>query len=450
MCGIVSSVGQPDTRYVKSGELNIGYQVVGERQRDLVFVPGALSNIDLLWTQPASERFFRRLAAFSRLILYDKRGQGVSDPPSGVPTLEEDMDDLRAVLDAAGSEQAALFGYSEGGAMSALFAATYPARVTALILFGSFASGTLWTQRLEELGWPTLSTIAKLGEHWGEGRSLELFAPSVASEERVRRFAAFERAAARPAEVRARWENTQRIDATPVLETLHVPTLVLQRADERMVPTLVARAMADAIPGARYVELPGVDHIPWVGDARAVLAEVEEFLTGGRHMGESDRALATVMFTDIVGSTRQDAELGDARWRELVQAHDQLLRDRLETYRGREIKTLGDGFLATFDGPARAIRCARSITREVKTLGIEVRAGLHTGECELINHDVGGMAVNIGARICTNAAAGEVLVSRTVKDLVVGSRIEFADRGVHKLKGVPGRWRLYAVTDAPE
>lgn len=436
----------PETRYVKSGELNIGYQVVGDGPLDLVFVPGLLSNIDALWTQPASELFLRRLAGFSRLILYDKRGQGISDPPEGVPTLEQDMEDLTAVLDAARSERAALLGYSEGGQMSALFAATYPGRVSALILLHSFASGRLLTETFDELGWPTLSKIAELEQHWGEGLSLELFAPSIVNEDRIRRFGIFERAVGSPSEIRARWETILRSDVTPVLETLRVPTLVLHRVGDQAVPAVVARAMADAIPGARWVEMPGVDHIPWVGDAERVLAEVEEFLTGTRHTGRTDRALATVMFTDIVDSTRHDAELGDLRWRELLEAHDQLVRERLDTYRGREVKTTGDGFLATFDGPARAIHCARSIARQVRALGIEVRVGLHTGECEIIDHDIGGMAVNIGARICAVASAREVLVSRTVKDLVVGSGIEFVDRGTHQLKGVPGPWELFAAT----
>lgn len=438
-------MGAPSTRYVKSGGLHIAFQVVGEGPSDLVFVPGALSNIDTIWMQPASERFFRRLAAFSRLILYDKRGQGVSDPPPRVPTLEEDMADLRAVLDAAGSQQAALFGYSEAGPMCALFAATFPERVTGLVLIGSFASGGLLVETIERMGLPTLGQIAEIGEHWGEGRSLEVFAPSVVSEERMRRFGLFERAAGSPSEVRARWEMTLRVDATPVLAALRVPTLVLHRVDERLVPAVVARAMADAIPGARYVEVPGADHIPWVGDAESVLCEVEEFLTGARDPGHGERALATVVFTDIVGSTQRAAALGDAAWRALLGAHDQLVREHLDSYRGHEVKTLGDGFLATFDGPARAIHCARAIARQVATLGIDVRVGVHTGECELIDGDVGGMAVSIGARICALAGPGEVLVSRTVKDLVVGSGIDFEDRGTHQLKGVPGVWQLFAV-----
>jgi class 3 adenylate cyclase len=440
---------QPETRYAKSGELDIGYQVLGESPLDLVFVPGLMSHIDLIWSFPAAGRFFRRLASFSRLILYDKRGQGVSDPPpSRVPTLEDDMQDLTAVLDEVGSHRAALFGYSEGGPMSALFAATYPERVTALILFGSFARGPDLIERAEE-GWRSrLEQMEEFVEHWGEGRSLEIFAPSIVTDDRVRRFAAFERAVGSPGVVRARRQTVMGLDVTPVLETLQAPTLVLHRADERVAPSIFAREMAERIPRARYLEVPGVDHIPWVGDVEQILDEAEEFLTGTRHAAEVHRVLATVMFTDIVDSTRRAAELGDSRWRAVMESHDHLVRELVERYRGRAVKTIGDGFLVTFDGPARAIHCARSIVREVRALGVDVRAGLHTGECKLIDHDVEGIAVNIGARISALAAGGEVLVSSTVKDLVVGSGIHFGDRGRHELKGVPGEWHLFAVTES--
>jgi pimeloyl-ACP methyl ester carboxylesterase len=441
----VAMLDQPETRYAKSGGLKIGYQVAGEGPLDLVFVPGLLSHIDLVWSFPAAVRFFRRLTSFSRLIIYDKRGQGVSDPPAGIPTLEQDMEDLLAVLAAAGAERAALFGYSEGGPMSSLFAATHPDRVTALILFGAVARGADLIERAEELGWDAHDRTMGMLEHWGEGRGLEVFAPSIVTEDRIRRFGAFERAVASPTVLRARWETAVGLDVTPVLETLQVPTLVLHRADERAVPAILAREMADAIPGAHYVEVPGIDHIPWVADAEQILDEVEEFLTGARHATEADRVLATVMFTDIVDSTRRAAELGDSRWRALVESHDQLVRDELDRYRGREIKTMGDGFLVTFDGPARGIRCARAITQQLPALGVDVRAGLHTGECMVMGDDVGGMAVNIGARVGGLADRGEVLVSSTVKDLVVGSGIDFEDRGLHELKGVPGHWHLFAV-----
>jgi len=434
---------QPETKYTSSGGLNIGYQVIGDGPLDLVFVPGLLSQIDLIWTLPAAAHFFERLASFARVILYDKRGQGVSDPLDGVPTLEQDMEDLMAVLDAAGSQSAALLGYSEGGPMSALCAATHPGRVSALILCGTFASG--WSAWSAPGAPERLALVTDMLDNWGKGRGLEVFAPSLTAAGHAGRFGAFERAVGSPAMVRARFQMISGIDVTPVLETLTTPTLVLHRAGDRAVPRELAREMAQAIPGARYVELPGDDHIPWVGDAEPTLDAVEEFLTGARHTAEVNRVLATVMFTDIVDSTQRASELGDRRWRSLVESHDEIVRERLDSYRGREIKTMGDGFLVTFDGPARGIRCARSIADDVQTLGLQVRAGLHTGECELIGEDVGGMAVNIGARVGGLAAGGEVLVSRTVKDLVVGSGIEFEDRGAHELKGVPGEWELFAV-----
>src|SRR4051794_14793884 len=349
---------QPQTRYAQSGDLNLGYQVLGDGPIDLVFVPGLISHIDLMWTFPASLRFFRGLGGFARVIVYDKHGQGVSDPPDSVPTLDDDMEDLRAVLDAAGSERAALFGYSEGGPMSALFAATHPERVLSLILFGSFSRGL----EFDDWGDPELTKRSReLVSRWGDGSSLELFAPSIATESRKRQFAAFERAVGSPRMVRARFETASHLDVTPALESLSVPTLVLHRADEHAVPAVVGREIAEAIADSRYVEVPGEDHIPWVGDGDRVLAEVEEFLTGARHAAEVDRVLATVLFTDIVDSTTRAAELGDRRWRGLMDSHDQLVRERVAAYRGREIKTMGDGFLITFDGPARAIHCARSI-----------------------------------------------------------------------------------------
>jgi pimeloyl-ACP methyl ester carboxylesterase len=433
----------PETRYTSNGGVQIGYQVLGDGPFDLVFVPGLLSQIDLLWTLPAAARFFTRLASFARVIIYDKRGQGVSDPLEGVVTLEQDMEDLMAVLDAAGSSRTALVGYSEGGPMSALAAATHPDRVSALILCGTFASGR------KVAGATDSRRLAQLGamlDDWGRGKGLEIFAPSLKDEHHARRFGAFERSVGSPAMIRARMATTMLIDVTPVLKTLTAPTLVLHRLDDLAVPREAAREMAAAIPGARYVDLPGNDHIPWVGDAESTLDAIEQFLTGARQPRKSSRVLATVMFTDIVDSTRRVAQIGDRRWRDLVESHDEIVRDRLSDYRGQEVKTMGDGFLVTFDGPARGIRCARSIVEGVHGCGLEVRAGLHTGECELIGDDVGGIAVNIGARVGGLAAGGEVLVSRTVKDLVVGSEIEFEDRGTHELKGVPGRWELFAVT----
>jgi pimeloyl-ACP methyl ester carboxylesterase len=436
---------QPETRYATSHGLNIGYQVVGEGPLDIVFVPGLLSQIDLVWTLPAAVRFFSRLASFARVILYDKRGQGVSDPLEGELTLEQDMEDLVAVLDAVGSERAALIGYSEGGPMSALMAATHPARVSALILCGTFASGSAMLSG--PLGAERLRLVDDMLEHWGQGRGLELFAPSISGEGYARRFGAFERAVGSPAMVAARFRVVTGIDVTPVLETLRVPTLVLHRHGDRVAGGELAREMAQAIPDGRYVELAGDDHIPWVGDAEPLLDAIEQFLTGTRQPAEPNRVLATVLFTDIVDSTKRASELGDRRWQALMRSHDEVVRERVGAFRGHEIKTMGDGFLMTFDGPARGIRCARAIVEDVEPIGMRVRAGLHTGECELIGEDVGGLAVNIGARVGGLAAGGEVLVSRTVKDLVVGSGIEFEERGAYELKGVPGTWELFAVTD---
>jgi len=436
----------PQTRYAKSGEVNIAYQVVGDGPFDLVFVPGFIPHLDLQWADPRIARFLEKLASFSRLIMFDKRGTGLSDPVAGPAPLEDRMDDVRAVMDAAGSERAALFGLSEGGAMSILFAATYPERTRALLLCGTFPNGTAdpddnpGGQRWVDV----VQSVRAATDHWGEGRTLAHMAPSADSElDRIGR-GIFERSAASPQMARTLIDMVLETDVRDLLPTLRVPTLVLHRAEE-FVPVECARYTAERIPGARLVVLPGMDHIPFYGDADGYAEEIEEFLTGARQAPVSDRILTTVMFTDIVGSTERAAALGDARWRELVGRHDELMRAELERQRGREVKTMGDGVLATFDGPARGIRCARAIADQVRSLDIELRAGLHTGECELIGDDIGGMAVNIGARIGALADADEVIVSSTVKDLVVGSGISFSDRGARALKGVPGEWRLFAV-----
>jgi pimeloyl-ACP methyl ester carboxylesterase/class 3 adenylate cyclase len=436
----------PETRYARSGEINIAYQVVGDGPLDLVFVPGFISHLDLQWADPRIARFLDKLASFSRLILFDKRGTGLSDPVAAPAPLEDRMDDVRAVMDAAGSERAALFGLSEGGPMSILFAATYPERTRALVLCGTFATATLdpddnpggqrWVDAYQR--------VRALVEHWGEGRTLAVFAPSADSErDRIGR-GIFERSAATPQMTRTLIDMVVETDVRDLLPSIRVPTLVLHR-EEEFVPVECARHLAEHIPGARLVVLPGADHIPFYGDADGYAEEIEEFLTGARHAPASDRILTTVMFTDIVGSTERAAALGDARWRELLGRHDELMRAELERHRGREVKTMGDGVLATFDGPARGIRCARAIADQVRSLDMELRAGLHTGECELIGDDIGGMAVNIGARIGAFAGADEVIVSSTVKDLVVGSGISFSDRGARELKGVPGEWHLFAV-----
>lgn len=436
----------PRTLYAKSGAINIAYQVVGDGPLDLVFVPGFISHLDLQWADPRIARFLEKLASFSRLILFDKRGTGLSDPVAGPAPLEERMDDVRAVMDASGSERAAVLGLSEGGAMSVLFAATYPERTRALILCGTFPTGIVDLNEKPGLQrWiDGIQRVRAATEHWGEGRTLAQMAPSADSErDRIGR-GVFERSAASPQMARTIIDMALETDVRDLLPALRVPTLVLHRAEE-LVPVECAREMAERISGAQLVVLPGVDHIPFYGDADGYTEEIEEFLTGARQAPPSDRILTTVMFTDIVGSTERAAALGDARWRELLSQHNQLIRAELKRHRGREVKTMGDGFLATFDGPARGIRCARAIVDQMRSLDIALRAGLHTGECELIGNDIGGIAVNIGARIGALAGADEVVVSSTVKDLVVGSGISFSDWGVRELKGVPGQWRLFAV-----
>jgi pimeloyl-ACP methyl ester carboxylesterase len=440
----------PETRYAKSGDLNIAYQVVGEGPFDLVYVPGWVSNIEAMWEEPSHARLLGRLAAFSRLILFDKRGTGMSDPVpvDRLPTLEERMDDVRAVMDAAGSERAAIFGSSEGGLMSVLFSATSPERIEALITLAIYAT------RLRSPDYPwapkpeaRAAEIEEIERTWGGEMDISNLAPS-ADEAFKRRAVAYLRRSASPGAAVALLRMNSQIDVREVLPTIRVPTLVLQRVDDRDVNVEEGRWIARQIPGAKYVELPGDEHLIWAGDVDAVVDEVEEFLTGRRPVREPDRVLATVLFTDIVGSTEKATEVGDRRWRELLDQHHSLVRRQLERFHGREVDTAGDGFLATFDGPARAIRCADSLRVGVRALGLEIRAGLHTGECEVVGDGVRGIAVHTGARVAALAGAGEVLVSSTVKDLVAGSGIEFEDRGTHGLKGVPGEWRLYAVSDA--
>ena len=440
----------PPTKYAKSNEVSIAYQVIGDGPIDLVLVLGFATHLDLQWEAPPMARFFERLASFSRLVLFDKRGTGLSDPVSEVPTLEQRVDDVRAVLDACGSRRAVLFGVSEGGPMSVMFAAAHPARVSALILHGAMGRTT------EAPDYPWASPADALREsaaqfitpYWGRDArgTVELFAPSLADDptsvEVVERL---ERSAASPAMVWKIFEMFLDIDVRAILPTINVPTLVLHRRGDRVVNRRAGRELASQIPGARYVELPGIDHLPWAGDPDAVLGEVEEFLTGTRSAPESDRLLATVMFTDLVGSTERAATVGDARWRELLAEHQARVRRELVRFRGHEVKTLGDGFLATFDGPARAIRCAHAIVEDAPSLGLEVRVGLHTGEVEPVAHDVGGIAVHIAARIADLAAAGEVLVSGTTKELVAGSGLRFAERGTRRLKGISDEWRVFAA-----
>jgi pimeloyl-ACP methyl ester carboxylesterase len=403
--------------------------------------------MDLFWEEPSYVRFLERLASFSRLILFDKRGTGSSDRGASIPLIEQQIDDLAAVMASVGSERAALLGASEGGSLCTLFAATHPERASALILCGAIATTrwspeTPWAPTREMFeGW-----IRMVEEEWGAPLALELFAPSVAQDKRFREWwARLLRLAASPATAVDLLRILDDVDVRPVLPTIRVPTLVLHASGDRIVNVENGRYFARHIPNAKYVELAGIDHFPYLDAADAVLAEIEEFVTGARQAPESDRVLATVLFTDIVGSTTRAAEMGDQRWRDLLEHFQALVRRDLARFRGREVKTLGDGFLAIFDGPARAIRCARAIRDGVRALGIEIRAGLHTGECELMGEDVGGIAVHIGARVAARAGPGEVLVSSTVKDLVTGSGLGFVDRGTQELRGVPGEWRLFAA-----
>jgi pimeloyl-ACP methyl ester carboxylesterase len=438
-----------ETRYAKSGDLNIAYQVVGEGPLDLIYVPGWISNVELNWEEPAHVHVLERLASFSRLILFDKRGTGLSDPVAldAMPTLEERMDDVRAVLDAVDCKEAALFGFSEGGLMSVLFAATYPERISRLVLYGTFA------KRIKSPDYPWAPSpedrareLQELERNWAVRMDLDNLAPSEDDAFKDRLATYFRRSASPGAALALLRMNTQ-LDVRGVLPSIQAPTLVMHRTDDRDVKVEEGRWIASQIPDAKYVELPGDSHTLWAGNTDEIVDEIEEFLTGARRGPEPDRVLATVLFTDIVGSTEQATRLGDRRWRGLLEQHHSVVRQQLERYHGREVDTAGDGFLATFDGPARAIRCASAIQTGIAHLGVQVRAGVHTGECELFGDKVAGLAVHTGARVASRASAGEVLVTGTVKDLVAGSGITFEDRGEHELKGV-GAWRLYSVVDA--
>ncbi len=439
----------PETRYAKSGDLSIAYQVVGDGPRDLIFAPGFVSHIEVAWEEPTVVGFLERLASFSRLILFDKRGTGLSDPVPEPPTLEERIDDLRAVMDAVGSERAALLGVSEGGAMAALFAATYPARTTALVLYGAYARLTSGPGYPEGIDPDRLrAVLTTVAEHWGDGENLRHWGPTGLDDPRfLEWWGRLQRLGASPGMARSLFRSYPEMDIRGVLPTIRVPTLVLHRGADHQVPVRMGRYLAGQIPGARYVELEGQDHLFFLGDADAVLEEIEEFLTGVRRGPEPDRLLATVLFVDIVRSTELAASLGDRRWTRLLESIYDAARRQLERFRGREIKTTGDGLLATFDGPARAIRCAAAIREALRALGVEVRAGLHAGEIELLGSDVGGIAVHLGARVMAEAGVGDIVVSSTVRDLVVGSGLEFEDRGSHPLKGIPGEWRLFRVRD---
>jgi class 3 adenylate cyclase len=438
---------RPETRYARSGDLHLAYQTLGEGPIDVLFVDQWWSNVDAQWDVPPLARMLERVASFSRLILLDKRGTGLSDPVplGGLPTLEEWMDDIRAVLDEVGSERTALLSGIGASYLTILFAATYPQRTSALVLIDGYArllGADDYLPRLPREFPPVEGENIRAG--WGRGVLLERLAPNEASDPAiVQAFAAYERQSASPGTALAMLKMLYAGDVRALLPAIRVPTLVIGHAASARIPIEHSRYLADHIPAARYLELPGNENLAWAGDQSRLLAEIQEFLTGARPRVEPDRVLATILFTDIVDSTRIASEVGDGRWRSLMAAHDQIARAELERHRGTEIHTTGDGFLATFDGPARAIRCAAAIRDALRPIGLGVRSGLHTGEIELAEGDVRGIAVHIGARVSALAETGEILVSATVKDLVIGSGIAFEHRGVHQLKGVPGQWQLY-------
>ena len=442
---------ETETRYAKSGELHIAYQVVGGGSVDLLLAPGYLSHLEQNQWWPGYRHFLERLGAFSRVILFDRRGTGLSDRILALGSFEELLDDIKAVLDAASSERAALLGQAEGGPMCVLFAATFPERTSALVLNASYAKRVRAPDYPWGLDEDSRDRILEgYSTRWGTERfGLRALARSMDGDEQFRRwYTQACRFAGTPGSARAWFEAQMQIDIREVLPAIRVPTLVVHRVEDPVIPIQESLHLAEHLPGAKLVELPGADHFPFVGDTDGLVDEVEEFLTGSRPTREPDRVLATVLFTDIVGSTARAAELGDRRWTELLAEHNRIVRAELERHRGKAVRIEGDGTLSTFDGPARAVQCASALRDGVRSLGIEIRAGLHTGEIELADTGPEGIAVHIGARIAALADAGEVLVSSTVKDLVVGSGIEFADRGLHALKGVPGEWQVHLVIGA--
>jgi pimeloyl-ACP methyl ester carboxylesterase len=442
----------PDTRYAKSGDCHIAFKVIGSGPIDLVFIPGFVSHVELMWDDPRLVHFYNRLSSFARVILFDKRGTGMSDPVpvANLPTLEQRMDDVRAVMDAAGSERAALVGVSEGGSLSLLFAATHRERTSAIVLIGAYAR-IAWA---EDYTFGTRTDVwrallERMEHGWGKGVLLSAFAQSLADDQPARDWwARYQRQAASPGAVAALMRMTYETDTRPILPTICVPALIMHRTEDRMVSVDHARFLARHIPKARYVEIPGRDHFFFTENVDTYLGHIEEFLTGGSQPHDSDRVLAAVLFADIVASTERAAQIGDRRWKELLETHYIVARRQLERFRGREIDIAGDGFFAAFDGPARAIRCAVALANGVRALGLQLRVGVHIGECQITGSKIGGIAVHVGARIASQASPGEVLVSSTVKDLVAGSGLAFDDRGVHNLKGVPEEVRLYAVAQA--
>ena len=431
-------------KYARSGDVHIAYRIIGDGPHDIVLIPGTLSHVELLWEVPTNDYLLKRLTSFARVIVFDKRGQGLSDRVAE-QTIEERIGDVHVVMDAAGCRRATIYGWSEGGPMSLMFAATYPERTASLVLYGTFASmqSPPWSVTREQID----QFLGVMEKHWGEGALVRLNAPSRVKDQAVMQsFAKLEREAASPGSILALLRANFEIDARHQLSTIRVPTLVLHRAGDALVPVAAGRYLAEHIPGAKYAELPGEDHLVLDQETQALIAdEIEEFITGTSHRPEPDRVLATVMFIDIVQSTEHAAAIGDERWRNVLRKYYEIVRKELASFRGREVSTVGDGVLATFDGPARAIRSACSMREKLLSVGLRVRVGLHTGECELIGNDVGGIAVHIASRVESAANPDELLVSSTVKDLVAGSGIQFGDRGTHSLKGVPGKWHLFVV-----
>ena len=430
----------PETRYALSGDVNIAYQVMGDGPVDIIMVPGFISHIEFRHELPGYTASLRRLSSFARVVAFDKRGQGLSDRVSDAPSLEQRMDDVRAIMDAIGSQRATLFGHSEGCAMCVLFAATYPERVSGLILFGGYV-----TRRDLNIA----EVVEQRVKFWGTGAMLKRVAPSLTADPAaVAQFAKFERLSASPGAVKAFTMLNSQIDVSFILPTVRVPTLVLHNQGDVQVPVEKGRELAACIPDAKLIEYPGGDHIFTTGDVEAALGDIEEFVTGHRESSSSDleRVLATVLFTDIVDSTRSAATMGDQAWRRLLDNHDQLAIQTIEKHRGILVKSTGDGILATFDGPGRAVRCALALGTASKQIGLPLRAGLHTGEIEIRGRDIGGIAVHAAARVMAQSQPSEVLVSRVVTDLVAGAGLKFSERGSHELKGLPGRWDLFAAS----
>lgn len=435
----------PVTRYAKSGDIHIAYQVFGEGPIDLVFVPGFVSHIENYWDEPSFARWLRRLGSFSRVIMFDKRGTGLSDQVNELPGMDQRMDDVRAVMDVVGIERAVIFGISEGGSLATLFAASHPEQSQSLIIYGGFAQFSSWFPTQEALE----SLFQYIDKNWGSGESLPMFAPTKDGDLAFQQWwGKFERLGANPAAAITLMRMNSQIDITEILPSVNVPTLVIHRKDDVTVNVEGGRLLAERIPDVKYMELSGTDHLPWVGEnSDQILDEMEQFLTGETSTPITERVLATVVFTDIVGSTARAQAMGDRAWGDLLAAHDTAVRREIKRFRGKEIKSLGDGFLATFDGPARAIRCAFSIVEVVRPLGIQIRIGLHTGEVELCNGDVLGIAVHIASRVSGLADSSEILVSRTVKDLVAGSGIRFEARGPQQLHGLTEPMDIYLAME---